>query len=90
MNEPNLIVFCDDGDEFSQLFLCAEQKVTYETSEKLLDGIVLLMAMYYVFDVMYNPSCKATLLFFQDILMECPDSQPRPIRYSTFIDSLNI
>ena len=86
INEPNLVIYCDD-DIIKQIFVCAEHEVTYEVT-KLTDSLVLLMAMYYVFDVSYNPATRATLLFLQDILMECPDSDPRPTRYSTFVNTL--
>ena len=92
MNEPSLIVYSDpDDDEIKQQFLIAEHEVIYElTTTKLIDGLVLLMAMYYVFDVSYNFRCKATMFFLQDVLMQCQDDVPRPTRYTTFINSLNL
>ena len=62
MNEPGLIVFWDDHElQIKQQFITAEQEMMYEIpSTKLIDGLALLMAVYYVFDVSYNPACKAT------------------------------
>ena len=71
------------------MFICAENEVSLEvpTTTKLVDGLVHLMAMYYVFDVGYPTVCKATLFFMQDILMGKRDPGKRPTRYSTFIQN---
>lgn len=86
MMEPRLVVFHDD-EAVQQIFLCAENSVILEVpTTGLVDGLSLLMAAYYVFNVQYPNFCKATLFFIQDILMAMPDKGcHRPTRYSTFI-----
>ena len=50
LNEPNLVVFCDDDNTIKQMLLCAEHQVTYElSSTRLIDDIVHLMAMFEAF-----------------------------------------
>lgn len=86
--EPRLVVFHDD-DNIQQMFICAENTIIVEVpSTELCDGIVHLMSAYYVFNVGYN-FCKATLYFFQDVLMDMPDKKgtQRPTRYSTYINN---
>ena len=78
--EPSLIIFQDDG--ISQILLTAEKQVIMEMpTTRLIDGFIILMATYYVFDVCYPKHCKQSLLFFQDILMESSDYGSRPTRY---------
>ena len=83
------MVFHDDEESSLQMFICAENEQSFEvpSNKKLVDGLVHLMAMYYVFDVQYPAFCKATLLFMQDIIMRRPDTSKKPTRYSTFIQS---
>lgn len=90
MMEPKLVIFYEEDANAQQMFVCAENQVAFEvtTSNKVLDGLIHLMAMYYVFDVQYPQFCKATLYFMQDILMGKPDKHSkRPTRYTTFIQS---
>lgn len=88
MMEPRLVIFCTQEDNSQQMFICAENEVILEIpTSKLVDGLVHLMAMYYVFDVQYPSFCKATLFFIQDILMEKSDITKRPTRYKTFIQN---
>lgn len=86
MMEPRLVVFYDDTKgRLQQIFLCAENDVVMEVpGTKLVEGFTHLMAMYYVFDVQYPSSCKATLFFLQDVLMGKPDHSKRPTRYTTY------
>ena len=88
MMEPRLVVFCDE-EEIKQMFICAENEAIVEIPTlQLADGFTHLMAAYYVFNVEYPSSCKATLLFFQEILMGKREKVARrPVRYSNFVDS---
>lgn len=91
MLEPRLVVFHGDGSQ--QMFLCAEKEVVFEiptTSTKLIDGIIHLMAMYYVLDVQYPAFCKPMLFFMQDILMLKRNGEKRPTRYSTFVQNTGL
>ena len=73
--EPQLVVFEEEG-ELSQMFIVAKGKEIMELSAaqlSLVDGVTLLMATYYVFDIQYPSAFKSTLYFFQDILMDKKD-----------------
>ena len=86
--ERRLLVFTDDG-ALSQMMVCAENEELFEVpGETLLEGIMHLMAAYYVYNVEYPRGCKGLLYFFQDILMERSGSGKRPTRYKTFINRL--
>ena len=90
--EPRLLVFTDDG-KLSQMILCAEdQEICEVQGETLVEGLLHLMATYYVFGVEYPKANRALLYFFQDILMEKPDTygpaKNRPTRYKSFISRL--
>ena len=83
-----LLVFTDDG-ALSQMIVCAENEELFEMpGETLLEGIMHLMAAYYVYNVEYPRGCKGLLYFIQDILMERSGSGKRPTRYKTFINRL--
>ena len=87
--EPKLVIY-EEEENVQQMFLCAENEVILEVptcSSGLVDGLVHLMALYYVFDVQYPSFCKPTLYFMQDILMGRPDREKRPTRYATFIQN---
>ena len=87
--EPRLLVVVEDG-HMQQMFVSIEGDMVVDIcSEKLVDGLIHLMASYYVFDVSYPTSCKSSLLFFQDFLMKMPDKARRPTRYVSYIDILN-
>ena len=88
--EPRLVVF-EDKDGVVQMFLCAENQSSMEVpSMKLVDGIAHLMAAYYVFGVEYSRSCRPSLLFLQEYLMGIKEDLHRPIRYSMFVNSLEL
>ena len=79
MMEPRLIV----EESIKQMLVCAENEAIIEIpTMQLVDGLIHLMAAYYVYNVQYPSVCKATLFFLQDILMERPDKAVRkPTRY---------
>ena len=83
--ESQLVVF-HDGADIVQMFVSAENEALMEIpGTTVLNGIVHLMAAYYVLDVEYPKVCKSS--FFQDI-MDKPESLPRPVRYNAYIKSL--
>ena len=86
MMEPQLVVF-HDGADIVQMFLSAENEALMEIrGTTVLNGIAHLMAAYYVLDIQYPKVCKSS--FFQDIIMDKPDSLPRSVRYNAYIKSL--
>ena len=63
------MVFTDDG-EWPQTILCAKDQETCEVpGETHVEGLLHLMAAYYVFGVEYPKACRALLYFVQDIFM---------------------
>ena len=68
-----------DGADIVQMFLSAENDALMEIpGTTVINGIAHLMAAYYVLDVQYPKVCKSSF-FFQDIIMDKPDSLPRPL-----------
>lgn len=79
-----------DGLEIVQMFLGAENAIMEIPSDNIINGISHLMASYYVFYIHYPKVCRPTLYFFQDILMDKPDSGPRPVRFLTYIKNTGL
>ena len=73
-----MVVFIDSGD-LSQMIIVAENQELFEVpGDTLLDGILHLMATYYVYNVAYPKSCRS-LLFFLGHFIE--QAKARPTRY---------
>ena len=88
--EPRLIVF-HDIEKIVQMFIAAENDSILEVpSSSFKDGLVQLMAAYYVYNVQYPAMCKSILFFLQDVVMDKPDagSRNRPTRYSSYLARL--
>ncbi len=84
------MVFHED-DQIVQMFLIADGKALMELpSMDLIGGITSLMAAYYVFDIVYPKSPKATFFFLQDILIDQSDGSARPVRYSMYIKNAHL
>ena len=67
--EPRVVVFIDSGD-LSQMIIVAENQELFEVpGDTLLNGILHLMATYYVYNVAYPKSCRS-LLFFSGHFIE--------------------
>ena len=62
--------------------------------ETLTEGILHLMASYYVYGVEYPKGCKSLLYFYQDVVLQKPDTagaaKSRPTRYKTFVNQLKL
>lgn len=54
------------------------------------EGIVYLMAAYYVFSVEYPNHYKPLLYFFEDFIMDKADNGKRPTRYATFAATMTV
>ena len=88
--EPRVVVF-EDSAGVVQMFLCAENESIMELpSTNILDGVNHLMAAYYVLGVGYPRSCRPSLLFFQDYVMGIKDTAYKPVRYTTYVNSLDL
>ena len=82
--EPRLIIFEED-DTIVQMFIAGEDDNLMELPViSIGEGIVYLMAAYYVFSVEYPNPYKPLLFFFQDFIMDKADNGKRPTRYATF------
>ena len=74
-----------------QMFLIAEGDALMElNATSILEGIVHLMASYYVFDIEYPKSSKPTFHFLQDVIMDKNDGTSRSVRYSTYVKSAGL
>lgn len=91
--EPRLVVFGVEGStKDTQGFIVAEREVLFEVnSYSTLEGIISLIAAYYVFYVSYPKSSVAasTLLFIQEALLQHPDTTTRKTaKYTSLINSI--
>ena len=81
-----------EGESSRQGFIVVEREILLEVEEfNILEGLVALIATYYVFHVNYPKSGPASgvLLFIQEVLMNMPAKHVRkPARYSSLVNSL--
>lgn len=95
-SEPRLIMFrSDDGttEEISQGFVVSEKNIVFEiTNYSVIDGLISLLASYYVFHVNYPTSVPAQslLLFLQEVLLEhsAEPGTKKTAKYRATINSL--
>lgn len=74
-SEPRLIIFTNEQDA-AQGFIVAEKQVLFEVEGfTVVEGLISLIASYYVFYVSYPKSSPVTgvLLFVQEVLLGQPD-----------------
>ena len=88
--EPRLVIIGDG--ENSQGFIVAEKQILLEVDGfNILEGLITLLASYYVFYVSYPKSGPAagTLLFLQEVVLnEQAQVIRKPARYSSLINSV--
>ena len=88
--EPRLIIFEEDNSVV-QMFIAGEDDNLMELPVTTIsEGIVYLMAAYYVFSVEYPNPYKPLLFFFQDFVMDKTDNGKRPTRYATFAATITL
>ena len=93
-SEPRLIIFVNEQDmKNAQGFIIAEKQVLFEVdSFTLTDGLISLIASYYVFYVSYPKLSPATgvLLFIQEILLGQADvTTKKTSKYIGLINSVS-
>ena len=76
------------GDENSQVFLCGESDIFFE-STSLKEAIIDLLSFYFVFDICYPKFLNSVLLFFQHYVFKLTDSQPVPTMVTKLVGNLN-
>ena len=88
--EPRLVII--GKGENSQGFIVAEKQILLEVDGfNILEGLITLLASYYVFYVSYPKSGPAagTLLFLQEVVLnEQAKVIRKPARYSSLINSV--
>lgn len=88
--EPRLVIIGEG--ENSQGFIVAEKQILLEVDGfNILEGLITLLASYYVFYVSYPKSGPAagTLLFLQEVVLnEQAQVIRKPARYSSLINSV--
>ena len=77
-SEPRLVLIQSDVNEgdIIQGFIVAEKTLVFEITEfSVVDGLIALLASYYIFDVNYAKSTPALslMLFLQEQVMGMPD-----------------
>ena len=77
-NAPRIAVF--KSAESSQYFLVTEQQIVCEVPSLQL-AVFLCFSAYYVYNLAYPKEVKGVFLFFQDYVLEYPDSHKRPGTY---------
>ncbi|XP_019861592.1 PREDICTED: uncharacterized protein LOC109590087 [Amphimedon queenslandica] len=91
--EPRLVLFeGDSSSTITQGFIVAEKNVIFEIINfSVFEGLVSLLATYYIFHVNYPKSIPASslLYFIQEHLLEFNDpASKKPARYKAFINTL--
>ena len=85
--EPYLVFTGHPGDESSQIFICCEKEI-FITSKSIRDGLIDLMAIYFVFDINFPKHISGILLFFQHFVFNLKDEQPLPTTTSKLVTNL--
>ena len=88
--EPRLVLF--GGVNSIQGFVVAEGEIIFEVEDFcLMNGLLYLLASYYVFHVSYPKSSIAAgvLLFLQEVILNKPDDTiKKTSKYRTLINSV--
>lgn len=84
---PFLLVTGISGEEHSQVFICGERSVLFE-SKSIKDSLIDLIATYYVFDISYPKCLNSVLLFFQHFVFNLKDQQPLPNATTKLVTNL--
>lgn len=77
-NSPRVASFI--STECAQYFVFAENDIICEVNS-LSAAVITFFSCYYVFHLIYPKEIKNVLLFFQDYLLQRPDSQKRSATY---------
>lgn len=80
------IVCTGTETDINQIFIAGEDEAIVECPTKeLLDGLLYVIACYYVFHVSYPVCFKGVLSFLQDIGLCCVDDVYRGSKYCSFL-----
>ena len=94
--EPSLLLVAERAEERNHLVqvhvVANENIIVTANSKELFNGLALMMACYYVFDIKYPKMSKGLLLFLQDVCFELRDQRghenERNHRYNAFVKRL--
>ena len=93
-SEPRLVLFLSDSEntDISQGLLVAEKNVLHEITDfTVIDGLISLLAAYYVFHVNYPKSVPAQslLLFLQEcLLVNLEPNTKKSARYRATVNAI--
>ncbi len=88
--EPRLVIF-ESEDFILQTFISAENDCLVEVpATTIVEGLVYLMAAYYVFNVAYPKLYQPLLYMVQDFVMDKSDNGKRPTRYASFAATITL
>ncbi len=92
--EPRLVIFTEQEfpDTNCEAMIVAEDVLLFKIeSFTVRKGLLLLIALYYIFDINYPKSCPASglLLFVQELLLGAHEHNlKKSAKYTQFIDSI--
>ena len=83
----------NDDKVNSQGLIIAEKELLFEVDINgfsVVDGLIALLAAYYIFYVKYPKSTPAAgfLLFLQEIILESPERSKKTSTYASLINSI--
>ena len=88
--EPRLLIIKEE--KTYQGFIIAEKEILFEVDNfNIIDGLITLLASYYVYYIKYPKSGPAAglLLFLQEVILNKPAKHVRkPARYSSFVNAV--
>ena len=80
---PFLLMIGSITDFESFTFVCEKKAVTTEIEERLSSGIITLLAVYFTYNLQFDPNVQLVLSFLQEKLLNIPVTGKLPISYRT-------
>ena len=91
--EPRLVIFVSMAHpEAAQGFVIAEKEILLQIAKfSVIRGLIILIAIYYVYDIRYPKSglAQGLLLFIQEVLLGKKDKTVKhSAKYTGFVNSI--
>ena len=68
----------------SQTVVCEKKVVATDFGDKIVSGVIILLAVYFVYEVEYPQQLKLPLTFLQEKLLQIPSEGRLPMSYNNF------
>ena len=85
---PYVVILGKPGMDTAQYMVCGEKNIICE-SKTLIDAILDLIGIYYIFDIIYPKSLAGILLFFQQQVFKIKDEQIPPSCLSKLLSNIS-